>query len=563
MTTAHKNAKLSSGDDPGKHASQIPPWNLISLAVAIALSITLVLSGQGHAQGVGAGSDEQAGGPDDPSRLTTEFSENVLLDRAIDPEHYIIGPGDRLLISFYELSTPPIVVEVLPEGVVSIVGVGEVELGSISLQEAKHRIINALKSRYRGRSATVSLAAIRRFKVSVTGAVQNPGAVAVTASDRVSEAIARAGGRLRNGSERGITLISDSDTLIADLAYYRATGQSKKNPYLHEGYQIFVPAVSDSFAKIESFGAVMMPDEFEYREGDRISDLLNLSFGPALNADLEKGELIRFNEDDTTTTSISVNLRSILQNPDSEANLFLQADDRLFLRAIAGFRPKEQVQIVGEVKYPGTYPIKPGCETLLELIDCAGGLLSTASLDEAEMYRSTRLVEEGETSFEKLLELSTEKLTDFELQYFKEVSAQRPGRVAVDFSRLISENSRQLDITLLPDDYIRIPKKSFAVTVLGRVVNPGLIPYREEESIHYYIQAAGGFGYKADEGDIRIIKANTGAVIEAKDDVAIAMGDKIMVPQEKPVDWWGTIKDVGLFLANLATVYIVVDQVLE
>lgn len=544
-----------------KARSSIPErriWPAIWIVVALFAFSVASISAHGQTRATKSNVSEL---PDnDISQNQRVEPPNVLLDRAVDPDHYIIGPGDRLLISFYDIATPPMEVEVLPEGVVSITGVGEVKLGAITLREAKQRIISALKSRFRDRAVTVSLSGIRSFKVSVTGAVKNPGGVVVTASDRVAEAIREAGGRLKKGSARSIRLISDSDTLIADLSYYAATGESDKNPYLHEGYEIFVPAVSDSFAKIESYGALKMPGVFEYRPGDRLSDLLALSFGPALNADLKHAELLRFAPDDTSTISKTIDLSELMANKGSDEDLLLQQDDRLFVRAIAGFRPKEQVQIVGEVKFPGSYPIQPGCETLSELIEHAGGLLEGASLDEAEMYRSTEQIEAGQTSFEKLLQLSNEKLTDFELQYLKELSAQKPGRVAVDFNRLLKNKDPKFDVRLEDGDYVRIPRKSYAVTVLGRVVNPGQVPYRDRQSVDYYIQAAGGFGYKANKGDIRIIKANTGAVIEADNGVNVGMGDKIMVPQKKPLNLWGTIRDVGFFLANVATVYIVIHQ---
>jgi protein involved in polysaccharide export with SLBB domain len=233
------------------------------------------------------------------------------------------------------------------------------------------------------------------------------------------------------------------------------------------------------------------------------------------------------------------------------------------VRAFAGYRTKEKVVISGEVMYPGVYPIKPGCETLLQLITRAGGTLEKASLSEAEMYRSLRFFKDDKTSFEQLLQLSTDKLSDFELQYLKEMSTGRTGKVAVNFDGLIGEGKRELDIKLLDGDVIRIPQKSFAVTVMGRVVNPGLVPFKESESVDYYIRAAGGYGYKADKRDIRIIKANTGAVVKSGSGAEVAMGDRIMVPQKKAVDVWGFVKDAGLFLANIATIYIVVDQAIN
>lgn len=486
-----------------------------------------------------------------------------LLDKAINDSLYIVGPGDIFLIQLYGMIEQPLMVEILPEGVVSIPQVGIVELGQISLAEAKSRIRDALMKRVRDRAFDISLAQIRSFKVSVTGGVEKPGVVVVSAADRVSEAIVLAGGLQKKASRRNILLIKESDTTLADLDYFNATGEVRANPYLNEGHIVFVPVVSDSFNKVEIYGAVNSPGVFEYRKGDRVKDLLALGFGLSSDADLTDAELVRFIAGGKGKQSIRMDLRSVPEGADSALNLELQPDDRMFIRAISGYRSKEKVTIEGEVMHPGTYPIQPGCETLLELVRSAGGTLEISSLSEAEMYRSLRFFKEDRTSFEQLLQLSTDKLSDFELQYLKELSAGRTGKIAVNFAGLLEEGRKELDIKLVDGDYIKIPQKSFAVTVMGRVVNPGLVPFKDHESVEYYVRAAGGYGYKADKGDIRIIKANTGAVVKSGTGAEVSMGDRIMVPQKKSINMWGFIKDAGIFLANLATVYIVIDQVVK
>ena len=483
-----------------------------------------------------------------------------LLDKAINDSLYVVGPGDVFVVQVYGVSDQPLMLEVLPEGVVSIPQVGVVKLGQISLAEAKKRIADAMMTRVRDRSIDVNLAQVRSFKVSVTGGVEKPGVVVVSATDRVWEACMLAGGLQKKASRRNIRLIKESDTTLADLDYFNATGDVRANPYLNEGHVVFVPVVSDSFNKVEIFGAVNAPGAFEYRSGDRVSDLITLGFGLATDADLNDAELVRFDPSGAGKQSIMLDLGAIDSDKNSTANILLQPDDRVFVRAIAGFRNKEQVTISGEVKYPGVYTIQPGCETLQQLVQRAGGILEKASLSEAEMYRSLRFFREDRTSFEQLLQLSTDKLSDFELQYFKEMSAGRTGKVAVNFDGLLAHGRTELDIKLVDGDFIKIPQKSFAVTVMGRVVNPGLVPFLERQSVEYYIKAAGGYGYKADKSDIRIIKANTGAVVKSGNNAEVAMGDRIMVPQKKAVNVWGFIKDAGLFLANIATVYIVVDQ---
>ena len=99
--------------------------------------------------------------------------------------------------------------------------------------------------------------------------------------------------------------------------------------------------------------------------------------------------------------------------------------------------------------------------------------------------------------------------------------------------------------------------------MLGRVVNPGQVPFKENQSIDYYIFLAGGYGYKADKKNIRIVKANTGSLVKPEKKSPLQMGDRIMVPQTRGTNWWGLIKDAGLFLANVATIYVVVDQALK
>jgi len=496
---------------------------------------------------------------DDKQQEKLLLAPELYLDKAIDSETYIVGPGDVFLITFYGGTQEPIYATILPEGIVAIPSVGKIKLGQITLSKAKERILEQLRLRYRDREIGVSLHNLRLFKVSVAGAVGKPGMIIVSASDRVSEAIKLAGGLQEKASRRNIKLAeSEGDTSIADLDYFRASGDLDSDPYLHEGQVIFVPIVSDSFDKIEVYGAVNAPDTFEYRPGDRISDLLTLGFGLSPDADLKNGELLRFDPETGELISIPVDCAQVLANPKSPVDLLLLRDDRLFIRAMAGYHEKETVKITGEVKFPGDYPIQDGCRTLSELVTKAGGLRKDASLSEAEMY--VRRQRRGVSTFDQLLQLSADKLTDFELQYLKASSAGRPGKIAVNFKLLFEEKRLEYDVPLHDGDLIRIPKKSYSVTVLGRVVNPGQVPYKEDANLDYYIRFAGGFGYKADKKNIQIIKPNTGSLIKPSRKMTIEMGDRIMVPQTEPTDWWGLFKDAGFFLANLATIYVVIDQ---
>jgi protein involved in polysaccharide export with SLBB domain len=95
--------------------------------------VALILMGQGAAKGLDY---PQLRPKLEPQTQPTEKKEperkeiptGNLLDRAVDPKNYIVGPGDVFFISIYGVSALPVSVEVLPEGVVSLPDVGEVAL---------------------------------------------------------------------------------------------------------------------------------------------------------------------------------------------------------------------------------------------------------------------------------------------------------------------------------------------------------------------------------------------------------------------------------------------------
>ncbi len=92
--------------------------------------------------------------------------------------------------------------------------------------------------------------------------------------------------------------------------------------------------------------------------------------------------------------------------------------------------------------------------------------------------------------------------------------------------------------------------------MLGQVVNPGKIIYDSTLTIKDYIKLAGGFGWRALENDVRIIKAKTGEWVEADENVKVLRpGDTIWVPEDPPgPEFWDVFTDVLTVLAQLAAI---------
>jgi polysaccharide export outer membrane protein len=481
-----------------------------------------------------------------------------ILEKSIEAKEYVVGAGDILSIDIWGEININYTLGITPEGNLLIPRVGSVDVSGRSLKEAKEIIQEAVMKYYKNVKATITLVGLRKFKVSVAGAVKAPGIYSVFANTRVSEVIAAAGGFVENSSLRNIIVThSDGSISKADVFRFWRIGDRTKNPYVLGGDLIFVPAKEPNINTCEIYGAVKSPGEIEYAPEDSLRDLINLAYGLTLDVNLLRADLIRFDPDQHTTQTISVDLESLTASNAPTNNLPLMPDDRVFIRTVPKFHKKDQVTIRGEVLYPGVYDIEEDKTRLSEVIARSGGFTPDASLAEAEMIRVYNVVD---PEFERLKNIPVADMTKSEYNYFKLRARERPGRVAVDFEKLFLQNRIEYDIVLKSGDSISIPPKSMVVNISGSVVNPGLVPYKSGEDYRYYIKRAGGLSWRARKSNIQIVKGLTGERLRPSKSRKIDPGDTILIPEKSEHDYWGFFKDTMIVLGNLATVYLVVQQ---
>jgi protein involved in polysaccharide export with SLBB domain len=133
----------------------------------------------------------------------------VNLEHPVD-SNYIVGPGD-----FFEILLPNGTegIQVSPEGTVAIQGCGLVAVNGLKLLEAKQKILEKLKNRYDQRFTNVHLVQLRRFVVSVQGAVWSPGQVIVNGQARAKSAIYLAGNFKNYANRDSIYIYRQGDTI--------------------------------------------------------------------------------------------------------------------------------------------------------------------------------------------------------------------------------------------------------------------------------------------------------------------------------------------------------------
>jgi protein involved in polysaccharide export with SLBB domain len=188
------------------------------------------------------------------------------------------------------------------------------------------------------------------------------------------------------------------------------------------------------------------------------------------------------------------------------------------------------------------------------VIQEAGGFLPEASLSEATLIRKMQ-VEDDDKEFERLKTIPVENMTEDEYDYYKAKSRQHSGVVVVDFISLFKDHDMKENIVLRKNDLIKVPEKKDYVIMLGQLVNPGKIIYDSTYSVNDYIKLAGGFGWRAQENNVRVINAKTGEWIEEDEVGKLEPGDTIWVPEEPPgPTFWVVFTDILTVLAQVAAI---------
>lgn len=492
-----------------------------------------------------------------PSRTTTSANANQLpLPNAI-PKNYIVGAGDVLLIAIFSQTYTTYQLPVTPSGTLIIPRLKEIPVQGLSIDKVQALLSREFAKVYRAADVTVSLISLRNFYVDIVGEVSVPTRLLVNAATRVSDVISQSP-ILQNASLRQVRLKRfNPDTMMTldVFRYYRLLDNSD-NPYLQENDVI---QVSKQTKSVTIYGEVKYQGSYEFVEGDSLYTLLKLAGGLLESAILDSIDIIRYFPDQLHTYTLSVNVRGF----PPESNIPLQDGDRVQVRRIPLWRPDETVLVQGRVRKPGYYRIEKGKTRLRDIIEQAGGFLELASLEEATLIRPKAIRKEVDLTTIKQVDLD-----DPEYQYAIARQREEPkGKITVDFKKLFLQNDDSQNIILEEGDIIDIPLFRNYVNVIGRVVRPGNIDYVKGEGVEYYIQKAGGFTERAMKGDIKILKPNSGDLLDADDVEEIEPSDVILV-QEKPKSqfWtrsWEFFRDFITIAGGIATTILLIRNITQ
>ncbi|MBI1804260.1 MAG: SLBB domain-containing protein [Ignavibacteriae bacterium] len=497
----------------------------------------------------------------------------IALESIVNPEKYIVGPSDVFAVNIWMSPPFSFSLPVTPEGTLIIPTVGEVIVSDLTLAKAKEKILGEARKKYLRVEITATLIKPRPVIVNIVGNVLNPGTYTLNAVDRVHKAIELANTLKRTQPEADLQTVKedmstrnivlrhrDGTQERVDLPKYFAVHDDSWNPYLREGDVIVVPRKPRMKFVFAIYGQVNAPGRYELVRGDSVTDAIKIAHGMTDLAMPERAIFSRLGEDGETISNQTINLFDIMAG--KAPDIALEPGDRIIVQRKNDLREDFNVDVKGEVLYPGTYPITNDKTHLSDIIKQAGGFTDHASLGAAYVTRQSVPFENQET--ERLLSLRGEPASDDSLGYMLATDLRlQHEEISVDFAKLFLQKDSTQDIILHAEDQIIIPSTQKTVYVFGQVASPGHIPFLGGRDAQYYVSKAGGFTDRANRGSLKIIKAK-GKQWLSPGETKIEEGDYVWVPSapDRPFSYYMTItSQAASVISVIIGVAVVVIQV--
>jgi polysaccharide export outer membrane protein len=318
--------------------------------------------------------------------------------------------------------------------------------------------------------------------VSVEGQVLRPAIYEIKGGESAEDLIDLAGGLLPKALSSSSRLQRINDDGFMTIIDLNLNDASDKSTLLQDGDYLIVDEITDHKKDIVTvYGAVRHEGEFSWRDGIKVSDIIDDRSKLDHEADLEVALLVRELDDSADIEVLTFNLGNIFSNSSSADNRKLKSRDMIIVLADYQDRSlvlfpfienlKRQASIdglarvvtaSGKVRFPGEYPLTEGM-TVRDLIYLSGGLLDSAYSQSAEISR---------------LDLSN------------------PDTAVL--SIVISDLTSSSSTKLMPSDRVEfrtIPeyREIRSIELEGEFVFPGTYVFGKGETLSSVIRRAGGF----------------------------------------------------------------------
>lgn len=345
-------------------------------------------------------------------------------------------------------------------------------------------------------------------------------------------------------------------------------------------------------------GRVKAPGRYPLQPDMHVSDLIRAGGSLEDSAYRGSADLTRYEVVDgltRKTEEVKVDLAAV-RNGVPGADISLRPYDQLVIKPIAEWKEPGMIEVMGEVRFPGKYPIHQS-ETLHSILERAGGLDSVAFAYGAVFIRED-LKKREKDQIEMLSRRLQSDLASLSLeavassavgagggggtnaaaglaigsQLLQQLRSAKPvGRLVIDIDQIMRQPAGSVgDIVVKDGDKLVVPKRAQEVTILGEVESPTSHVFEAGLSRDDYIAKSGGVTQKADRKRIYIVRANgdvvtghRGGWFRRSGAVEMRPGDTIVVPlnteRVSPLALWQSVTTI---IYNLAIAALLVHDYL-
>ena len=307
--------------------------------------------------------------------------------------------------------------------------------------------------------------------VEISGAVNRPYTYESKVGETVKDMIRYAGG-FSSMAFRDIITLKRLD--YNEIKVFDIHNSDAGDEIIKDGDELVVNKISNKISNVITIkGDIGVAGEYEFKQGENLLELLERSKCISQKTFLDKVYVIRLNQD-RTKTHLSINLKSILENPDVSDNIIMQEYDIVHVLSTDDFDDEFFISVDGAVRSAGNFSFGDGMSLQSALI-LAGGLTQQSEGSRVEVSR----IMEYDVASNKL----------------------KPRRAIVQNikigNNLVLSNEAE-DFVLQPFDQIFVRSNPdfepvINVKILGEVKYPGIYSVlRKNEKISSLIRRSGG-----------------------------------------------------------------------
>ncbi len=392
---------------------------------------------------------------------------------------------------------------------------------------------------------------IYKSRVTIEGAVVQPGEYAYSDGLKLSQVIQQANG-LRGDAflQRAVILRQNEDFSLTTLSIdLRDVISGDTDVDLNNEDLITIKSIydlkEDYTVRIE--GEVLKPGTYPFSRVQKVEDLIYLAGGFKESAAKSFVEIARrIDPDSVTDVNNTAEIFNFPISSDlslsSKASTFnLQPFDLVVIRRSPFFEDQIMITIEGEVEYPGKYALQRKDEKISDVIERAGGLTNYAYAKGATLIRRTEyyaLEDEATTEAARIRREELKSILERDTLIDKsQANFKRQEAIGIRLEEIIKNPRSEFDLVLREGDVISIPKELQTVRVRGEVLYPSNVRFDKAVGFKNYVGRAGGFTDEARVKKAYVIYANgsaerTKSFLWFKNFPKIEPGAEVIIPKK-------------------------------